>query len=59
MIVEESQAELLEKAKAKELEYKWVEAAEIYNKVADYFKDAKMMVNAAETYKKLGYTIYI
>jgi len=56
MIVEENQTELLEKAKAKELEYHWVEAAEIYNKVADYYKDAKMMVNAAETYKKLGYT---
>jgi len=56
MIVEENQAELLEKAKAKECEYNWVEAAKIYNNIAEYFKDTKMMVNAAETYKKLGYT---
>lgn len=56
MIVEESQAELLEKAKVKEQEYNWVEAAEIYNEVAEHFKDTKMRVNAAETYKKLGYT---
>ncbi|MFX1446316.1 MAG: hypothetical protein ACFFHV_23215, partial [Promethearchaeota archaeon] len=55
MIVEENHTELLEKAKYKENEYNWVDATEIYKNVADYFKDKKMMKNAAETYKKLGY----
>ena len=56
MLTEGTEAGLLEKARIEEKAYNWVEAAEIYNKVADYFKDAKMLVNAAETYKKIGYT---
>ena len=55
MLKAESEADLLEKANAKEEAYNWVEAVKLYEQVAKSFLDKEMVKRAAETYKMLGY----
>jgi len=55
MLTEEDQVALLERAKAEEEVYNWIEAAKLYEQVAKSFMDKEMVKKAAETYKMLGY----
>jgi len=55
MLIEGTEAALLEKADSEEKVYNWEEAAEIYNQVAKSFLDKNMIEMAAKVYKKLGY----
>jgi len=56
MIKKETEPSLLERARAEEKAYNWVEAARLYEQAAEYFLSNKVIVKAAEIYKKLGYT---
>ena len=51
----ESEDALLEKGKAEEKAYNWVEAAKLYEQVAESFLGKKSMEEAAEVYRLLGY----
>ncbi len=51
----ESEDELLEKAKDEEKAYNWVEAAKLYEQVAESFLGKKSTEEVAETYRMLGY----
>ena len=54
MLKEEKEEVLLEKAKAEEKVYNWVEAAKSYEMIAKSYLDKKMVKKAAEVYNKLG-----
>ena len=51
----ESEDALLVKAKAEEKAYNWVEAAKLYEQVAESFLGKNSTDKAAETYRMLGY----
>ena len=56
MLTEGTEAELLEIASIEEKAYNWAEAAKLYEQLVELFLDRSMVKEAAETYKKLGYT---
>lgn len=51
----ESEDALLEKGKAEEKAYDWVDAAKLYKQVAESYLGKKAKEEAAETYRMLGY----
>ena len=55
MLMVESQEALLEKAKAEESVYHWVEAARLYERIGEYFLKNKLIKESARIFKKLGY----
>ena len=55
MITEESEEDLLERAKAEEKAYNWIGAVKLYENAAKSYFNKNMIRKAAETYKKLGY----
>ena len=58
MQAEKSQKELIQEAKAEEKAYKWAEAAKIYEQIIEPYLKKNMVMEAAKTYKKLGYAYY-
>ncbi len=56
MLTEGTESELLEKVKVEETAYNWAEAAKLYEQLAEFSLDRSMVKEAAEIYKKLGYT---
>ena len=50
----ENEEALLEKAKAEEKAYNWVEAARLYEQVAESFLNDKLTEQAGETCRMLG-----
>ena len=55
MTEEENESVLLERARAEEKVYNWMEAAKLYEQVAKSLLDKKMVEKAKGVYKKLGY----
>ncbi|KKM93672.1 hypothetical protein LCGC14_1206030 [marine sediment metagenome] len=51
----ESEDAILERAKAEEKVYNWVEAAKLYEQVVESFLGKKLIERAAETYRIIGY----
>ena len=56
MTLEESEESLLEKAREEERNYNWIEAAALYEKAVNFYLDENLLDQAADNYKKLGYT---
>jgi len=53
-MVEKAQIGLLDRAEIEEKNYKWEEAAKLYEKAAETLKKEKNLENAAKIYNKLG-----
>ncbi|MFX0105570.1 MAG: hypothetical protein ACFE75_08775, partial [Candidatus Hodarchaeota archaeon] len=54
--IKQEEEELLDKALAEEKTYNWLEAANLYERVAESLLKKKMLEKTAEIYRKLGYS---
>lgn len=55
MLTEDRETTLLEKAKAEEKAYNWVEVTKLYKQVLEQYSNNNKIENSARTYKMLGY----
>ena len=55
MTLDESKETLINKAREEERKYKWIEAADIYEKAISCYLDENLVEKAANHYKNLGY----